>query len=127
MTTMESMRKEMDQMKDFILRQEDEIVRLKKINRLSNEDLSALEGESVLGQRLYDMEMELSEQKRSTTKITKLCMSAINALERIEEKPGHLISIVVCSISMVYSVCGMLNVSNFRDFSSGITTFSYEC
>ena len=63
MATMESMRKEMDQMKDFILRQEDEIVRLKKINRLSNEDLSALEGESVLGQRLYDMEMELSEQK----------------------------------------------------------------
>ena len=91
MATMESMRKEMDQMKDFILRQEDEIVRLKKINRLSNEDLSALEGESVVGQRLYDMEMELSEQKRSTTKITKLCMSAINALERIEEKPGHLV------------------------------------
>ena len=98
MATMESMRKEMDQMKDFILRQEDEIVRLKKINRLSNEDLSALEGESVLGQRLYDMEMELSEQKRSTTKITKLCMSAINALERIEEKPGELKKIAVCSV-----------------------------
>ena len=98
MTTMESMRKEMDQMKDFILRQEDEIVRLKKINRLSNEDLSALEGESVLGQRLYDMEMELSEQKRSTTKITKLCMSAINALERIEEKPGHFNSLVLCRV-----------------------------
>ena len=95
MATMESMRKEMDQMKDFILRQEDEIVRLKKINRLSNEDLSALEGESVLGQRLYDMEMELSEQKISTTKITKLCMSAINALERIEEKPGELKKIAV--------------------------------
>ena len=98
MATMESMRKEMDQMKDFILRQEDEIVRLKKINRLSNEDLSALEGESVLGQRLYDMEMELSEQKGSTTKITKLCMSAINALERIEEKPGELEKIAVCSV-----------------------------
>ena len=52
-------------------------------------DLSSLEGESVLGQRLYDIETELSEQKRSTTKITKLCMSAINALERIEEKPGE--------------------------------------
>ena len=87
-TAMEDMRRELDQMKDFILRQEDEILRLKKINRLSNEDLSSLEGESVLGQRLYDIEMELSEQKRSTTKITKLCMSAINALERIEEKPG---------------------------------------
>ena len=81
----------MEEMREFMMRQEDEISRLKKINRLSNEDLSSLEGESVLGQRLYDIEMELSEQKRSTTKITKLCMAAINSLERIEEKPGRLI------------------------------------
>ena len=87
----------MEEMREFMMRQEDEISRLKKINRLSNEDLSSLEGESVLGQRLYDIEMELSEQKRSTTKITKLCMAAINSLERIEEKPGRLIILYICS------------------------------
>ena len=85
----------MEEMREFMMRQEDEISRLKKINRLSNEDLSSLEGESVLGQRLYDIEMELSEQKRSTTKITKLCMAAINSLERIEEKPGRLIILYI--------------------------------
>ena len=116
MATMESMRKEIDQMKDFILRQEDEIVRLKKINRLSNEDLSALEGESVVGQRLYDMEMELSEQKRSTTKITKLCMSAINALERIEEKPGH-VSVMLCGDLVWYAECLKLPGHQFRNYN----------
>ena len=78
----------MEEMKDFMMKQEDEIKRLKKLNRLMDEDAISLEGESVLGQRLYDIETELSEQKRSTTKITKLCMAAINSLERIEEKPG---------------------------------------
>ena len=95
MASMDVMRKEMEEMREFMMRQEDEISRLKKINRLSNEDLSSLEGESVLGQRLYDIEMELSEQKRSTTKITKLCMAAINSLERIEEKPGRLIILYI--------------------------------
>ena len=82
------LRMEMDQMKAFMLRQEDEIARLKKLNRLEEEDNLSLEGESILGQRLYDIETELSEQKRSTAKITKLCMAAITSLERIEEKPG---------------------------------------
>ena len=95
MASMDVMRKEMEEMREFMMRQEDEISRLKKINRLSNEDLSSLEGESVLGQRLYDIEMELSEQKRSTTKITKLCMAAINSLERIEEKPGRNIFLYI--------------------------------
>ena len=95
MASMDVMRREMEEMREFMMRQEDEISRLKKINRLSNEDLSSLEGESVLGQRLYDIEMELSEQKRSTTKITKLCMAAINSLERIEEKPGRLIILYI--------------------------------
>lgn len=79
----------MDQMKEFMLRQEEEISRLKKLNRMVEEDNISLEGESILGQRFYDIEMELSEQKRSTAKITKLCMAAINSLERIEEKPGN--------------------------------------
>ena len=79
----------MDQMKEFMLRQEEEISRLKKLNRMVEEDNVSLEGESILGQRFYDIEMELSEQKRSTAKITKLCMAAINSLERIEEKPGN--------------------------------------
>lgn len=82
----------MDQMKQFMLRQEDEIARLKKLSRLEEEDNLSLEGESILGQRLYDIETELSEQKRSTAKITKLCMAAINSLERIEEKPGMFLS-----------------------------------
>ena len=80
------LRLEMDQMKEFMLR---EISRLKKLNRMVDEDNISLEGESILGQRFYDIEMELSEQKRSTAKITKLCMAAINSLERIEEKPGN--------------------------------------
>ena len=79
------LRMEMDQIKAFMLRQEDEIARLKKLNRLEEEDNLSLEGESILGQRLYDIETELSEQKRSTAKITKLCMAAITSLERIEE------------------------------------------
>ena len=83
------LRLEMDQMKEFMLRQEEEISRLKKLNRMVEEDNISLEGESILGQRFYDIEMELSEQKRSTAKITKLCMAAINSLERIEEKPGN--------------------------------------
>ena len=83
------LRLEMDQMKEFMLRQEEEIFRLKKLNRMVEEDNISLEGESILGQRFYDIEMELSEQKRSTAKITKLCMAAINSLERIEEKPGN--------------------------------------
>ena len=82
MATMEGMRRDLDLMRD-------EIARLKKINSLQNEeDLSLSLGESVMGQKLYDLEMELEEQKRSTAKITKLCMAAINSLERIEEKPG---------------------------------------
>ena len=87
---MEVMRREFDQMKEVIMRQEDEIMRLKRINRMPEEDNISLEGESILNQRFYDIEMELSEQKRSTAKITKLCMAAINSLERIEEKPGFL-------------------------------------
>ena len=87
---MEVMRREVDQMKEVIMRQEDEIMRLKRINRMPEEDNISLEGESILNQRFYDIEMELSEQKRSTAKITKLCMAAINSLERIEEKPGFL-------------------------------------
>ena len=83
------LRLEVDQMKEFMLRQEEEISRLKKLNRMVEEDNISLEGESILGQRFYDIEMELSEQKRSTAKITKLCMAAINSLERIEEKPGN--------------------------------------
>ena len=70
------------------MKQEEEISRMKRLNKYVEEDNVSLEGESVLGQRLYDIEMELSEQKRSTAKITKLCMAAINSLERIEEKPG---------------------------------------
>ena len=85
---MADMRAELDQMKEFIMRQEEEISRLKKTNRVVDEDNMSLGDEAVLGQRLYDIEMELSEQKRSTAKITKLCMAAINSLERIEEKPG---------------------------------------
>ena len=85
---MADMRAELDQMKEFIMRQEEEISRLKKTNRAVDEDNMSLGDEAVLGQRLYDIEMELSEQKRSTAKITKLCMAAINSLERIEEKPG---------------------------------------
>ena len=82
MATMEGMRRDLDLMKD-------EIARLRKINSLQNEeDLSLSLGESVMGQKLYDLEMELEEQKTSTAKITKLCMAAINSLERIEEKPG---------------------------------------
>ena len=45
------------------------------------------ESGTMMGQRLYDIEFELEEQKRSTTKITKLCMAAIKALEKIEQKP----------------------------------------
>ena len=85
---MDVMRRELDQMKEVIMRQEEEITRIKRLNKYVEEDNVSLEGESVLGQRLYDIEMELSEQKRSTAKITKLCMAAINSLERIEEKPG---------------------------------------
>ena len=85
---MADVRAELDQMKEFIMRQEEEISRLKKTNRVVDEDNMSLGDEAVLGQRLYDIEMELSEQKRSTAKITKLCMAAINSLERIEEKPG---------------------------------------
>ena len=80
------------------MRQEDEIMRLKRINRMPEEDNISLEGESILNQRFYDIEMELSEQKRSTAKITKLCMAAINSLERIEEKPGFLTFIFVVGI-----------------------------
>ena len=85
---MADVRAELDQMKELIMRQEEEISRLKKTNRVVDEDNMSLGDEAVLGQRLYDIEMELSEQKRSTAKITKLCMAAINSLERIEEKPG---------------------------------------
>ena len=95
---MEVMRREVDQMKEVIMRQEDEIMRLKRINRMPEEDNISLEGESILNQRFYDIEMELSEQKRSTAKITKLCMAAINSLERIEEKPGFLTFIFVVGI-----------------------------
>ena len=37
--------------------------------------------------RLVCIEEELSEQKRSQDKITRLCQAAIKALERIEDKP----------------------------------------
>ena len=96
------LRQEMEQMKQFMLRQEDEIVRLKKLSRLEEEDNLSLEGESILGQRFYDIETELSEQKRSTAKITKLCMAAINSLERIEEKPGNYI---INAVDMVKYSC----------------------
>jgi hypothetical protein len=32
---------------------------------------------------------QLSEQKRSTVKITKLCLAAIRALENLEHRPRH--------------------------------------
>ena len=40
-----------------------------------------------LNSRLACIEEELSEQKRSQDKITRLCQAAIKALERIEDKP----------------------------------------
>ena len=43
------LRMEMEQMKQFMLRQEDEIARLKKLNRLEEEENLSLEGESILG------------------------------------------------------------------------------
>ena len=37
--------------------------------------------------RLAGIEMELADQKKSTARITKLCLAAIKALERLEDKP----------------------------------------
>merc|ERR1711936_190281 len=74
----------------YVLRQGDEILKLKKNKRIEDEENCSLESESELSQRLYDIEFQLSEQKRSTTKITKLCMAAIKALEKLEQKPGGL-------------------------------------
>eukprot|EP00092_Neocalanus_flemingeri_P022775 GFUD01024695.1.p1 GENE.GFUD01024695.1~~GFUD01024695.1.p1 ORF type:complete len:3073 (+),score=1009.79 GFUD01024695.1:162-9221(+) len=87
---MEEMRKDLEKMKEFIMKQGDEIVKLKKNGTIQEEDNCRLESESELSQRLYDIEFQLSEQKRSTTKITKLCMAAIKALEKLEQKPGGL-------------------------------------
>ena len=124
MATMEEMRMDLDTMKEFIMKQGDEIVRLKKIGHIE-EDNCSLESESILSQRLYDIEFQLSEQKRSTTKITKLCMAAIKALEKLEQKPGGLeiAALDDCSITskdsdssvdpmMIKTLCEQMDVIN---------------
>merc|ERR1712106_426272 len=87
--------------------------------------MGCLESESKLSQRLYDIEFQLSEQERSTTKITKLCMAAIKALEKLEQKPGGLevASFDECSITskdtdssvdpqMIKTLCEQMDVIN---------------
>merc|ERR1712106_828233 len=100
MATMEEMQIDLENMKEFMMKQGDEIVKLKKHGKILQEDNGCLESESKLSQRLYDIEFQLSEQKRLTTKITKLCMAAIKALEKLEQKPGGLVdaSFDDCSI-----------------------------
>ena len=124
MATMEEMRMDLEMMKEFIMKQGDEITRLKKIGNIDEENCN-IERESVMSHRLYDIEFQLSEQKRSTTKITKLCMAAIKALEKLEQKPGLLevASFDDCSIAskesdnavdpmMLKTLCEQMDVIN---------------
>jgi len=122
---MEEMRMDLETMKEFIMKQGDEIARLKRGGNIE-EDNCSLESESMLSQRLYDIEFQLSEQKRSTNKITKLCMAAIKALEKLEQKPGGLVdsSFDDCSITskdsdkdsvdpmMIKTLCEQMDVIN---------------
>jgi len=78
---LEELRKEMGRMKGHIISQGEELNRLK---RATGED-----GSHLGSQRLQDIECELGEQKKSTAKITKLCLAAIKALEKLEQRsPG---------------------------------------
>jgi len=60
---MEEMRMDLETMKEFIMKQGDEIARLKRGGNIE-EDNCSLESESMLSQRLYDIEFQLSEQKK---------------------------------------------------------------
>jgi len=113
---MEEIRVDVEMIKEFIMR---------KNERTNEEDNCSLESESIMSQRLYDIEFQLSEQKRSTTKITKLCMAAIKALEKLEQKPGGLeiASFDDCSVNskesessvdpqMIKTLCEQMDVIN---------------
>ena len=83
---MDELRREVSTLREFVVQQSKEIVKLKRQGR----GVEAPEQDEERSDRLADIEIELMEQKRSTAKITKLCLAAIKALERLEDKPLQL-------------------------------------
>merc|ERR1711962_166032 len=86
---LEELRREMGRMKTHIVSQGEELLRLK---RATGED-----GSHLGSKRLTDIECELGEQKKSTEKITKLCLAAIKALEKLEKAPIEFSSLEQCN------------------------------
>ena len=79
-----------------------------KIRELLFKPLLQGEDGSHLGsKRLQDIECELGEQKKSTAKITKLCLAAIKALESLEKRsPGCDITSMEGSVASLNSTSG---------------------
>ena len=67
--------------------------------------LQGEDGSHLGSKRLQDIECELGEQKKSTAKITKLCLAAIKALESLEKRsPGVDITSMEGSVASLNSV-----------------------
>ena len=89
---MDELRREVSTLREFVVQQSKDMAKLKRLGK--GLDVSTGPSENT---RLLSIEAELLEQKKSTTRITKLCLAAIKALERLENKPLGLGSEIASS------------------------------
>jgi len=92
----QELRQEVFSLRDFVVQQSKEIVKLKKHVKHTHQssncaDTSDYEvvGARRQADRLTTIEQELDEQKRSTEKITKLCLAAIQTLDSLEQSTSQ--------------------------------------
>ena len=110
--SMDELRREVSTLREFVVQQSKDMAKLKRLGK----GLDVSPGPADTS-RLLSIEAELVEQKKSTARITKLCLAAINALERLENKPLVLGSDIASSdesfINRKIQNCKIFKPGNF--------------